>query len=55
MLLDHLGQSAAAETVERAVASLLAEARVRTPDLGGTSRTEEVTAAVVTSVAGRSS
>jgi tartrate dehydrogenase/decarboxylase/D-malate dehydrogenase len=51
MLLDHLGQSAAAETVERAVASVLAEARVRTPDLGGTSRTEEVTAAVVAAVA----
>ena len=34
MLLDHLGQSAASEAVERAVAAVLAEGRFRTPDLG---------------------
>jgi tartrate dehydrogenase/decarboxylase/D-malate dehydrogenase len=50
MLLDHLGQSAAAQSVERAVAQVLAGGRIRTPDLGGTSRTEEVTAAVVAAI-----
>jgi tartrate dehydrogenase/decarboxylase/D-malate dehydrogenase len=50
MLLDHLGQSAAAESIERAVAAVLAAGRVRTPDLGGTSRTEDVTAAVLAAI-----
>jgi tartrate dehydrogenase/decarboxylase/D-malate dehydrogenase len=47
MMLDHLGASEAAQQVERAVAAVLADGRVRTPDLGGTSRTSEVTDAVL--------
>jgi tartrate dehydrogenase/decarboxylase/D-malate dehydrogenase len=47
MMLDHLELTGAAQDVERAVAAVLAEGRVRTPDLGGASRTEEVTAAVL--------
>jgi tartrate dehydrogenase/decarboxylase/D-malate dehydrogenase len=47
MMLEHLELTRAAQDVERAVAAVLAEGRVRTPDLGGTSRTEEVTAAVL--------
>lgn len=47
MMLDHLGLVEPAHAVERAVGKVLAEQKVRTPDLGGSSRTEEVTAAVV--------
>jgi tartrate dehydrogenase/decarboxylase / D-malate dehydrogenase len=47
MMLDHLGITDGGKAVERAVATVLAEGKVRTPDLGGTSKTAEVTEAVV--------
>jgi tartrate dehydrogenase/decarboxylase/D-malate dehydrogenase len=47
MMLDHLQMSEAAREVEEAVAAVLAEGKVRTPDLGGTSSTEEVASAVL--------
>jgi tartrate dehydrogenase/decarboxylase/D-malate dehydrogenase len=47
MMLDHLGLSAAAQRIDAAIESLLAEEKVRTPDLGGTSSTSEVAAAVL--------
>jgi tartrate dehydrogenase/decarboxylase/D-malate dehydrogenase len=47
MMLDHLGMAEAARSVDDAVAAVLAEGKVRTPDLGGHSGTEDVTAAVV--------
>src|SRR3989440_2615604 len=47
MMLDHLGMAEAAAEVEGAVAAVLADGAVRTPDLGGTSSTEEVTTAAV--------
>ena len=43
MMLEHLGMDEAAREVEAAVAAVLAEGKVRTPDLGGKSSTEEVT------------
>jgi len=46
MMLDHLGLEEAGRSVERAVAAVLAEGRFKTPDLGGTSSTHEVTSAV---------
>jgi isocitrate dehydrogenase (NAD+) len=46
MLLRHIGESSAAEGVERAVDDVLAEGKVRTSDLGGTSSTTEVGEAV---------
>ena len=46
MMLFHLGETDAAERIERAVDTVLAEGPV-TPDLGGKARTGEVTAAVV--------
>lgn len=46
MMLEHLGEAPAARAVERAVAAVLAEGRVRTPDLGGSSSTREVAEAV---------
>mgnify|MGYP000168030903 CR=1 FL=1 len=42
MLLRHLGEAAAAEAVDRALDTVLAEGRVRTPDLGGSATTMEV-------------
>jgi tartrate dehydrogenase/decarboxylase/D-malate dehydrogenase len=47
MMLDHLEMAEAARAVEAAVAAVLAEGQVRTPDLGGKSSTEEVAAAVL--------
>ncbi|HEU4831217.1 MAG TPA: isocitrate/isopropylmalate dehydrogenase family protein [Actinomycetota bacterium] len=46
MLLRHLHEAAAATAVERAVDRVLERGDARTPDLGGTSSTEEVAAAV---------
>jgi isocitrate dehydrogenase (NAD+) len=46
MLLRHLHEAAAATAVERAVDRLLERGDARTPDLGGTSSTEEVAAAI---------
>jgi tartrate dehydrogenase/decarboxylase/D-malate dehydrogenase len=47
MMLEHLQISAAAREIETAVAAMLAEGKVRTPDIGGSSRTSEVTDAVL--------
>ncbi|HUA63950.1 MAG TPA: 3-isopropylmalate dehydrogenase [Verrucomicrobiae bacterium] len=47
MMLDHLEMVEAAREVERAVAEVLAEGEIRTPDLGGKSSTDEVASAVV--------
>ena len=51
MMLDHLQLPDAAAEIERAVAAVLAGGKVRTPDLGGSSRTEAVTAAVLEKLA----
>ncbi|MBI4902134.1 MAG: tartrate dehydrogenase [Acidobacteria bacterium] len=47
MLLDHLGQAEAAQVVEAAVAAVLAEGKVLTPDLGGANTTSAVREAVL--------
>jgi tartrate dehydrogenase/decarboxylase / D-malate dehydrogenase len=47
MLLDHLGMEEAGQSVERAVAAVLAEGKVRTADLGGSSSTQQVTDAII--------
>jgi isocitrate dehydrogenase (NAD+) len=46
MLLRHLGETDAAARVETAVDRVLADGGVRTPDLGGSSSTEEVAGAI---------
>ena len=51
MMLEFLGEGAAAARVERAVARILREGRARTPDLGGSARTAEVGNAVVAALA----
>jgi len=47
MMLDHLGEAQAARSVEASVKAVLAAGSVRTPDLGGSSGTEDVAAAVI--------
>jgi tartrate dehydrogenase/decarboxylase / D-malate dehydrogenase len=47
MMLDHLGEAEAAESLMNAVEEVLAQRRVRTPDLGGQSSTADVAHAVI--------
>src|SRR5713101_2503438 len=47
MMLEHLGESAAASDIERAIERVLAEAGPRTPDLGGNAGTRDLAQAVV--------
>jgi isopropylmalate/isohomocitrate dehydrogenase-like protein len=46
MMLDYLGEGEAAKLIEKAVEYVLEEGKIRTPDLGGASRTGEVGDAV---------
>ena len=48
LLLDHLGEQEAANTLLRAIEEVLAAGQVRTPDLGGTATTRELGEAVRT-------
>jgi isocitrate/isopropylmalate dehydrogenase len=52
MLLRHLGESHAADRVERAVDRVLDAGDHRTPDLGGSSTTDEVADAIARLVTG---
>jgi tartrate dehydrogenase/decarboxylase / D-malate dehydrogenase len=51
MMLDHLGEAAAAQSLMTAIQQVTAE-RIFTPDLGGTATTREVTDAVLRAVEG---
>jgi tartrate dehydrogenase/decarboxylase/D-malate dehydrogenase len=46
MMLDHLGERAAHDQILRAIEAVIADERVRTPDLGGKASTAEMTKAV---------
>ncbi|MFM1801977.1 MAG: hypothetical protein RJA81_1329 [Planctomycetota bacterium] len=46
MMLDHLGKASAADKVRKAVGHVLAEDRIKTPDLGGSDSTSAVGEAV---------
>ena len=50
MMLHHLAESEAGLAVERAVARVLEEGRVLTPDMGGTATTEDVAATIAGSL-----
>jgi len=52
MMLEHLGEPAAATRLMQAVERVTADPRFHTPDLGGKARTTEVTAAVIDSIHG---
>ena len=50
MMLDHLQLNAEAECLMNAVSEVLSAGKVRTPDIGGTSTTSEVTDAVIAAI-----
>jgi tartrate dehydrogenase/decarboxylase/D-malate dehydrogenase len=52
MMLRHSGEAEAADAVEQAIAATLAKAKVRTPDIGGTSSTEELGIAIANELIG---
>src|SRR3954454_1166807 len=52
MMLEHLGEAAAATRLMQAIERVTADPRFHTPDLGGKARTTEVTAAVIASIHG---
>jgi tartrate dehydrogenase/decarboxylase / D-malate dehydrogenase len=52
MMLEHLGESAAATRLMGAIERVTADKRFHTPDLGGMARTTEVTAAVIDAIHG---
>ena len=47
MMLEHLGETEAAESIVRAIEAVTAEGKVLTPDLGGAAGTEDVVGAVI--------
>ena len=52
MMLEHLGEPAAAARLMKAIERVTADPRYHTPDLGGKARTTDVTAAVIGAVEG---
>lgn len=50
MMLDHLGQPAAAADLMTGIERALADGALRTPDLGGTATTQDLTAAVLAAI-----
>ncbi|MGI9523475.1 MAG: tartrate dehydrogenase [Hyphomicrobiaceae bacterium] len=52
MLLEHLGETDAAQRLMRAIEQVTADKRFHTPDLGGGATTREVTDAVINAVRG---
>jgi tartrate dehydrogenase/decarboxylase/D-malate dehydrogenase len=52
MMLEHLGEKAAAARLLRAIERTTVDPSLHTPDLGGTATTQEVTDAVCAALAG---
>jgi tartrate dehydrogenase/decarboxylase/D-malate dehydrogenase len=52
MMLEHLGEQPAADRLMAAIERVTADPRFHTPDLGGTARTADVTAAVIDAIHG---
>jgi tartrate dehydrogenase/decarboxylase/D-malate dehydrogenase len=50
MMLDHLGEHAAAARLMRAIEQTLSDRALHTPDLGGSATTKKVTAAVIRAI-----
>ncbi len=53
MMLEHLGEPAAASRLMAAIETVTADPRTHTPDLGGQARTQDVTEAVTAAIRGR--
>ncbi|RUM96992.1 tartrate dehydrogenase [Pseudaminobacter arsenicus] len=52
MMLEHLGEAAAAQRLMRAIERVTSDASLHTPDLGGTATTNQVTEAVCAALLG---
>jgi tartrate dehydrogenase/decarboxylase / D-malate dehydrogenase len=52
MMLEHLGEKAAGDRLMKAIERVTADNRFHTPDLGGTAKTADVTAAVIDAIHG---
>jgi tartrate dehydrogenase/decarboxylase / D-malate dehydrogenase len=52
MMLDHLGEKAAADRLMRAIEKVTADPSLHTPDLGGTATTRKVTDATIAAIRG---
>ncbi len=52
MLLEHLGEQAAADRLMKAIERVTADPRFHTPDLGGKARTNDVTAGLIEAIQG---
>ncbi len=50
MMLDHLGHADAAWAIEAAIESAIEDVRLRTPDMGGVARTEELGKAIAEAI-----
>jgi len=50
MMLRHLGVADAADAVEKAIAAILAQAKVGTPDIGGNATTRDLGEAIANQV-----
>jgi isocitrate dehydrogenase (NAD+) len=50
MMLDYLGEKAAAAKIEKAVLAVLREGKVRTADLGGSSTLSEMAEAIAAKI-----
>src|SRR5688500_19223373 len=50
MMLDHLGERAAHDSILRAIERVIGDERVKTPDLGGKATTAEMTKAVASAL-----
>jgi tartrate dehydrogenase/decarboxylase / D-malate dehydrogenase len=46
MMLEHLGETAAARVIEKAIQTVVANSKIRTPDIGGKATTREVGEAI---------
>ena len=55
LLLEHLGEPAAAARLMRAIERVTSDFALRTPDLGGAATTRQVTQAVIAAVLGDNS
>ena len=53
LMLEHLGEAGAGRAMVAAIERVLAEGRVRTPDLGGAATTGDLTAAVIAALTER--
>jgi tartrate dehydrogenase/decarboxylase/D-malate dehydrogenase len=49
-MLEHFGETAAAQAVERAITEVLAEGGTKTPDLGGNAGTKDMGAAIAAAI-----